>query len=251
MTNLVVAKSLPETSEQPTHRPSPAVEDYLRVIYKLARRAPDGRVHTNQLAEELQIRPASVTGMLQKMAAAHPSFIDYHKHKGVGLSAAGRREALAVVRRHRLLELFLHEMLGYTWDEVHEEADRLEHVVSDLFIDRLEEILSNPTADPHGHLIPAADLSLEAVATIPLQDLAAESTATVQHVRDDDPDLLRYLDQIGLRPGARLTVVAAEEAGSREFALEGQLGTHVIEPEIARQIAMRIEYAQQADDLDE
>jgi DtxR family Mn-dependent transcriptional regulator len=191
--------------------PTPAVQDYLRAIYMLARRAPDnGRVTTSQLAGRLAVRPASVTAMLQKMAAP-PALVDYHKSHGVRLTAAGERAALRMVRCHRLVELFLHEKLGYGWDEVHEEADRLEHAISGALADRLAEALGHPTHDPHGHAIPAADLSLIQTADLPLTCLPKGQEAIVQRVRDDDPALLRHLDAIALRPGAVVSVVGGDE----------------------------------------
>jgi DtxR family Mn-dependent transcriptional regulator len=196
------------------HCHSPAVQDYLRAIYKLARRGPaDGRVTTSQLAERLSVRPASVTAMLQKMAAASPALVDYHKSHGVRLTAAGEKAALYVVRSHRLLELFLHEKLGYSWDEVHDEADRLEHVISEAMTARMAEALGHPTRDPHGHAIPAADLSLDQPPALALCDLPAGQPAVVHHVRDEDPELLRYLDEVGLRPGAAVVVVDADSFG--------------------------------------
>jgi len=192
---------------------SPAVQDYLRAIYRLAGHAEDGDatsdpVTTSQLAEQLDVRPASVTAMLQKMAAAAPALIEYHKNRGARLTAEGQQAALRVVRSHRLLELYLHEYLGYEWHEVHEEADRLEHVVSDAMLARMAESLGHPTHDPHGHAIPAADLSLDQPPTVALSGLAVGESAVVQHVADDDPEALRLFDEIGLRPGA--VVVAAE-----------------------------------------
>lgn len=207
MTNLVMAKSSDLSPEPEGSKPSPAVQDYLRVIYKLSRRTAGGRVLTNQLAEALHVRPASVTGMLQKMAAAEPVLVDYHKHHGVRLSAAGEVAALQVVRRHRLLELFLHEKLGYSWDEVHDEADQLEHVVSDKLIDRLDQILGHPTTDPHGHAIPTDALIMESVPTRPLSELQPGDSAVVVYVRDDEPALLRQLESLGVRPGLSITVL--------------------------------------------
>jgi len=150
---------------------SPAVQDYLRAIYKLARRGPaDARVTTSQLAGWLGFRPASVTTMLQKMAAAEPALVEYEKHQGVRLTADGERAAIALVRHHRLLELFLQEKLGYGWDEVHDEADRLEHVVSDELAERIAAVLGNPTHDPHGHAIPGADLTPAPASGTPLSN---------------------------------------------------------------------------------
>jgi DtxR family Mn-dependent transcriptional regulator len=187
---------------------SPAIQDYLRAVYKLSRRLPEGeRVTTNQLAERLGVKPASVTVMLQRLAAADPPLLYYHKHQGVSLTPAGEQAALGVVRHHRLLEQYLHEKLGYSWDEVHDEADRLEHVASDQLIARMAAALSYPTHDPHGHAIPAEDLSLAHSIALSLDQLAIGDRAIIQSVRDEDPQLLRYLDQIGLRPGTHIRLI--------------------------------------------
>ena len=203
MSNLDVTKSA-----LPGDGYSPAVEEYLRALYKLGRHLPDGRpVTTSELAERLVVRPASVTAMLQKLAAADPPLVQYHKSHGARLTDDGRRAALAVVRCHRLLELYLHEKLGYTWDEVHEEADRLEHVVSPAMVERLAAALGHPTRDPHGHAIPGADLTPTAAAFVPLTALATGQTAVIEQVGDDDAALLRQMAAQGLLPGAMLTVL--------------------------------------------
>ena len=202
------------TNQQYDADHSPAVQDYLQAIYRLEDGdAENERVTTSQLAERLDVRPASVTVMLQKMAAASPALIDYHKSHGARLTAEGRLAALRVVRSHRLLELYLHELLGYEWHEVHEEADRLEHVVSEAMLERMAETLGHPTQDPHGHAIPSADLTLEHTATVALSELAEGEAAVVAHVADDDSDVLCRFDEIGLRPGTGITVDERDAAG--------------------------------------
>lgn len=206
---------------------SPAVQDYLRAIYQLLEQHEGAgrnttRVTTSQIAGWLDVRPASVTAMLQRMAAAEPALVDYHKSYGAHLTADGERAALAVVRNHRLLELYLHEKLGFGWDEVHEEADRLEHVIGDALVERLAESLGHPTHDPHGHAIPPADLSLERPPAVSLLSLGAGESAVVRFVRDEDAELLRYLDEVGLRPGAGVRVLAADLAsGILAVAVDG------------------------------
>lgn len=186
---------------------SPAVQDYLRAIYQtIDGSGTDGRATTTQLAERLGVRPASVTAMLQRMAAADPALIEYHKSHGARLTDDGLRAALGVVRCHRLLEQYLHEKLGFGWDEVHAEADRLEHVLTDELTSRIDEVLGYPTHDPHGHAIPAADLSLSETVGHPLSELAVGMPGVVMRVRDEDADMLRYLDSIGLRPGACVAI---------------------------------------------
>ena len=195
---------------------SPAVQDYLRAIYQLTgdvapdSQASDNRATTSQLAERLDVRPASVTAMLQRMASAAPALVEYHKSHGARLTADGERAALSVVRCHRLLELFLHEKLGYGWDEVHDEADRLEHVLSEEMTSRIDRTLGYPTHDPHGHAIPAADLSLNKSEGVPLGDLAEGEPGVVEFVRDENADMLRDLDTVGLRPGAKVAIVRRE-----------------------------------------
>src|SRR6185369_3992748 len=128
------------------------------------------RVTSNALAGHLDVRPASVTGMLQKLAAQRPSFVKYEKHHGVRLTAAGKRRALEVIRHHRLLERFLHEFLGYTWDEVHEEAERLEHFISERLEDRIAAKLGDPDMDPHGHPIPLRSGAMPLRREVPLTE---------------------------------------------------------------------------------
>ena len=130
-----------------------AVDDYLKAILELSGPV-EARVTSNALAERLGVRAASVTGMLQKLASQRPPLVLYEKHRGARLSLAGKRRAWEIVRHHRLLELFLHDVLRYSWDEVHEEAERLEHFISERFEDRLAAILGDPQIDPHGHAIP-------------------------------------------------------------------------------------------------
>lgn len=212
---------------------SPAAQDYIRAIHQLGAQQ-DGRVTTSALAERLGVRPASVTAMLQKMAAAAPALVDYHKSHGARLTMAGEMAALRVARRHRLLELYLHDKLGYGWDEVHAEADRLEHVISAAMTERLAAALDHPTHDPHGHAIPAADLSYDPPAGRPLPELPPGEAATVQYVTDDDPAVLRALDATGLRPGATVVIARRDAArlwtavnGGQPLALDTAAANHV------------------------
>ena len=132
---------------------SEAVENYLKAIYEIEQ--DSGRVTTNALAERMVVKPASVTGMIKKLAEGKPRLVDYERHRGVSLTPAGRRIALEVIRHHRLIELYLQQSLGYAWDEVHDEAEKLEHVISEEFEDRIAEMLGDPEFDPHGDPIPA------------------------------------------------------------------------------------------------
>jgi DtxR family Mn-dependent transcriptional regulator len=183
---------------------SPSIENYLKAVYQI--NAAGERASTNAIAAHLHISAASVTGMLQKMAAASPPLVEYRKHHGATLTPAGEAAALAVVRQHRLLELFLHEILGYTWDEVHVEADRLEHVISQDMVDRMARVLGNPQRDPHGDPIPGRDLILPPYSSLILGDLRPGQSATVERVGNEDPGLLRFLGELGILPGCRLQV---------------------------------------------
>ena len=185
---------------------SASVEDYLKAIYDLTRE--QGRAATNQVAERMGVTPASATGMIQKLAVMEPPLVDYHKHHGVALSDAGEHTALEVIRHHRLLEAFLHSKLGYTWDQVHAEADRLEHVISEELEERISLALGDPAYDPHGDPIPTRELHMPGWSTVRLSELHPGDRATIQRISNADPDLLRYLASIGLTLSTSVTVLA-------------------------------------------
>jgi DtxR family Mn-dependent transcriptional regulator len=185
-------------------KPSPSIQDYLKRIYELTENGKSAS--TNDLARELNIKPASVTGMIQKLAAEKTPLLDYQKHQGVTLTPAGKKAALEVIRHHRLLETWLVQTLGYSWDEVHEEAERLEHVISEDFEQRIAAALGHPTRDPHGELIPTADLKMPLDDSTPLSALRPNQTATIQRVAAQDPDLLRHLESLGLTPGIQIEI---------------------------------------------
>src|SRR5579871_1115683 len=189
---------------------SESVDDYLKAVLELGG-AEDERVTTNSLAERLGVRTPSVTGMLQKLAAQKPALVVYEKHRGVRLTAAGKRRAWELVRHHRLLELFLHDVLRYSWDEVHEEAERLEHFISERFEDRVAAILGDPEIDPHGHVIPQKDEAGSYRKEVPLSRWPLGTPATISSVSDRSPAALRELERIGLVPG---TVLAVEQKNS-------------------------------------
>ena len=201
-----MAKSKGAPSREPL---SQSIEDYLKAVYELTRE--DGRASTNALADYLNVAPASVTGMLQKLASTKPPLLEYQKHRGVRLTRQGQKVALETIRHHRLLELFLHQMLGYEWDQVHEEADRLEHVISEQFEQRIAEALGDPSLDPHGDPIPRTDLSLPDSSGMLLSALRPGRRARVVRVRDTAPDLLRHLSQLGVVPQAALTITGYSE----------------------------------------
>ena len=179
-----------------------SIQDYLKVIYELTE---SGRsASTTALAARLDIAPASVTGMVQKLASAKSPLVRYRKHQGVTLTASGKRAALEVIRHHRLLEAWLVQTLGYSWDEVHSEAEKLEHVISEDFEERIATALGNPARDPHGEPIPSADLIMPKDQSIPLIKLQPKQEAVVCQVQTQDIGLLKYLKSLGLVIGARV-----------------------------------------------
>jgi DtxR family transcriptional regulator, Mn-dependent transcriptional regulator len=183
-----------------------AIEDYIKAIYALTREGE--RATTNLLADRLGITAASVTGMLKTLASSHPPLVEYQKHRGVLLTPHGEKVALEVLRHHRLLEMFLHQVLGYDWDEVHAEADRLEHVISEEFEERMAVALGNPEHDPHGDPIPSRDLRMPDSPSQTLFGLKAGQRAVVHRVVSGDPEILRHLGELGIVPQASLEVVA-------------------------------------------
>lgn len=186
-----------------------STQDYLKHIYELTECGQPAS--TNDLARELKVKPASVTGMIQKLASDKPALVAYQKHQGVTLTPAGRKAALEVIRHHRLLETWLVQTLGYSWDEVHEEAERLEHVISEEFEARIAAALGHPTRDPHGELIPSADLTMPTDESTPLSALRPKQSATIQRVDATDPNLLRHLESLGLIPGVDIEVTTYSE----------------------------------------
>ncbi len=181
-----------------------SIQDYLKHIYELTENGQSAS--TNALAQKLNIKPASVTGMVQKLASAKPALVEYQKHQGVTLTEEGQKAALEVIRHHRLLEAWLVQTLGYSWDEVHEEAERLEHVISEDFERRIADAMGNPLRDPHGELIPTADLKMPSDASIPLSALRPRQMGMIKTVKAADTQLLRYLNSLGLLPGVRVEV---------------------------------------------
>ncbi len=177
-------------------RVSPMVEDYLSIIWK-AQEWPGGSVSTNEIAATQAVTPSSVSANLKKLA--RDGLIDYEPYGGIDLTAAGSEIAVAVVRRHRVLETYLVERLGFGWDQVHAEADVLEHAVSDLVVDRMHEVLGRPSHDPHGHPIPHADGSIgQRLATNSgalLSEMEPSAAGQVASISDHEPAILRYLEQ--------------------------------------------------------
>jgi DtxR family transcriptional regulator, Mn-dependent transcriptional regulator len=184
---------------------SESVDDYLKAILELGG-AEEDRVSSNAIAERLGVRAASVTGMIQKLASHRPPLVLYEKHRGVRLTTAGKRRGWELVRHHRLLELFLHNVLRYSWDEVHEEAERLEHFISERFEDRVAALLGDPEIDPHGHVIPRKNTTGLFAQEVLLSQWKLGARAMVSSVSDRDADVLRELERLKLKPGMILVI---------------------------------------------
>lgn len=182
---------------------SRSVEDYLKAIYQLS---SDGQpASTSQIAELLEVAPPSVSGMIKRLS--DQGLLDHAPYRGVALTPAGRRAALRIVRRHRILEAYLVNRLGYTWDSVHEEAERLEHAVSDRLIERMAVALGNPQFDPHGDPIPDAQGRIEELIYTPLSEIPKGETVEIHRVTTSQADRLKYLGTSGLMPGTTVTVI--------------------------------------------
>ena len=184
---------------------SPIMEDYLKAIYELAQERPGEAVPAAALVERIGAAPATVTETVKRLAAL--GLVNHAPYRGVTLTPAGEKAALEVIRHHRLLEQYLAEALGVPWDQVHAEADRLEHHLSEELEARIAAALGHPTVDPHGDPIPAADLTVAAASQARLSDLGVGQAAVVERAGDQEPAKLRYLAELGLVPGASVTVV--------------------------------------------
>src|SRR5256885_12515395 len=194
---------MPQLPPPTTRALTAAVQDYAKSIYPLKPR--DGAASTTELAALLEVRPASVSGMLRKLSDL--GLVEHERYHGVRLTERGRRVALEVIRHHRLVELFLVESLGMTWDEVHAEAEVLEHALSEELEELIAAKLGNPTVDPHGDPIPSRELELAETSAPALVELEPGETATFVRISDTDPEMLRYLGERGIVPGTRLEVV--------------------------------------------
>ncbi|MDG5766573.1 metal-dependent transcriptional regulator [Balneolales bacterium ANBcel1] len=193
-------------------RLSEAQEDYLKEIYKI--REFNGEVGMQDLARKLDVRPASVTGMIKKLAEA--GLVEHEPYKGVRLTAIGEKIALEVLRHHRLLELYLADHLNYSWDEIHDEAERLEHVISEKFESAIAELMGHPTHDPHGDPIPSVDLELpESPDWKPVITAKSGSDAIIRRVMTQDRDILNMLARLNLTINQRITVTENDKTGTR------------------------------------
>ena len=211
---------------------SAAVEDYAKAIYALGRR-DEGPVATTALAERLGISPASVTAMLKRMAEM--SLVSYEPYHGVTLTKSGERVALEVIRHHRLIESYLAEALDVPWDQVHKEAEVLEHYISEDLEERMAVALGDPTRDPHGDPIPDRELELSRETGVALIDLEPGHAGVFDRVSDSDPEMLRYLDARDIKPGTAVRVKGRQPFGG-PMLVEFAGAEHAIGDELARRM---------------
>lgn len=208
---------------------SQAAEDYLKAIFKLQQDAE--AVSTNDLAAAMDVTPASATNMVKRLAKME--LVVHRSYYGVALTPAGRQVALEVIRHHRLLELYLREVMGYDWDALHAEAEHLEHHISEAFENRIDALLGYPTHDPHGDPIPTRTGEMPDVSRTSLASVAVGDARRIERLSDHDPDLLRRLEAKGLLPGAEVVVVRHDGAGGlilraeTEIHLSGEAAAHV------------------------
>lgn len=215
---------------------SRSVQDYLKKIYFLTRCGDP--IGTVELADSLHVAPASVSNMLQKLDSHQPRLVDYHKHRGALLTEEGERAALKMIRRHRLLEQFLSEVLGYSWEMVHQEAEELEHVISPYMEDRIAELLGEPLFDPHGEPIPTRALEmLSDPDVVPLSELEEGETGQVRQLDCHRAELFDYFNQIGLRLGTTIRIEQRNPIDqTQRIVLDEQDQEYVIGPVIAQSI---------------
>jgi DtxR family Mn-dependent transcriptional regulator len=212
-----------------------SVDNYLKAILSLGG-PEESRVTIKSLAERLSVAPASVTNMLQKLAAAAAPLVKYERHHGVQLSRSGRKRALEVVRHHRLIETFLYRVLDYPLEEVHAEAERLEHFISERFEERIAAKLGHPKIDPHGHSIPTLDGEIAATESILLTDVLDAGTFRIDSVSDRDVRHVRWMEARGIAPGARLKVRESPSAAGYSLSV-GRAGKPFVLPrEVAQQV---------------
>jgi DtxR family transcriptional regulator, Mn-dependent transcriptional regulator len=217
---------------------TPSIENYLKAIYELSR--PSGVATVADVADRLDIARASVSGMVRRLE--EQGLIEHERYRGLRLSAQGRRVALRLIRRHRVIEAYLVTALGYTWDRVHDEAERLEHTASDELVDRMAAAIGEPVVDPHGAPIPTTAGSVEEPSYRLLSELEVGEEARIARVEDEDPELLRYLASLALVPGAIVRIVErapfggplSVRIGRRTHAIGAPLATQVLVTESGR-----------------
>jgi DtxR family Mn-dependent transcriptional regulator len=208
------------------------VEDYLKAIYTIGKGS--GAAATNEIAQRLALAPASVSGMVRRLA--EQGLLAYERYHGVRLTESGRKAALRTLRRHRVIEAYLARALGYPWDRVHAEAERLEHAASDELVDRMAVTIGEPEVDPHGAPIPTRDGSVDETEYKSLADLPVGMAGVVVRVSDDDPSRLRYLGELSILPGKKITLRARAPfdgpitvmVGRNELSIGPALAAHVL-----------------------
>ena len=217
---------------------SSTVENYLKQIYLEQQSLGPELVPMGRLATAMAVTPGTATTMIKALAEAN--LVNYEPRSGVRLTRPGEQLALHVLRRHRLVELFLVKMLGLDWSEVHEEAEHLEHAVSDKVLERMDALLGHPSVDPHGDPIPTPELTIDERDTVRLQDMDAGDRGVFVRISDSDPEMLRYLGERGIAPGDRFEVVEKQPFAGPVFVRFGG-ETHVLGGTLAQ--AMRVEVA--------
>lgn len=214
---------------------SRSVEDYLKAVYSLNERGK--AAGTSELARALEIQPASVSGMIRRLA--EDGLLQHEPYRGVRLTRQGHREALKILRRHRIIETFLVQRLGYPWDDVHEEAERLEHAASETLIDRMADALGNPATDPHGAPIPTRTGEVDPTPGRSLDEVLPGTGVLVRSVPDNNRERLRYCEDVGLVPGAHVTVTDADADGDSVVVVVGPGSEPVrIEGAVARRVTV-------------
>lgn len=211
---------------------SQSIEDYLKAIYKL-QLLHEGGVSTSDLAREMGVANASVTNMVKRLSKL--GMVDYQSYYGTTLTKSGEKIALEMIRHHRLLELYLKEMLGYSWDEVHDEAEKLEHYISEQFEDKISELLNHPTVDPHGDPIPTKDGEMPVIKSKKLNSVKPGTSCVVKRVKNQDSKILRKLEQLGIIPGVEIKIINIDTEKGHLF-LEGEVVKATIDDSLAAQI---------------
>ncbi|MBZ0256778.1 metal-dependent transcriptional regulator [bacterium] len=187
----------------------PIIEDYLKTVYAIGL---DGTLVTpSMLAERFSVSPAAVTKMMKRLQTLN--LVNYSRSNGVRLTQEGNKIAIEILRHHRLIELYLIKALGYRWDQVHEEAERLEHVISDVFVEKIDEYLGFPTHDPHGDPIPTKDGTLLEQATAPINEMKPGEESQIERVSDTDSEMLKYMEKLGIAPGVAIEYIKEEPYG--------------------------------------
>jgi DtxR family Mn-dependent transcriptional regulator len=208
-------------------------ENYIKAIFQIGT-TPESNVSTNALADSLQTKPATVSDMIKKLS--HKKLIFYEKYKGVTLSASGAKEALKIIRKHRLWEVFLVNHLNFKWDQVHEIAEQLEHIKSSELVNRLDDFLGNPTIDPHGDPIPDANGQVQLGPSKLLSEMTSYENGIIVGVKNEDPLLLQHLDKINIRLGLHIEVTEVNDFDQSMQIKLADLGTLFLSEKITSQI---------------